>query len=101
MMNSLNVQPYRIERRAVKQGSRPSVPSRAEIEKCVTGCNGFSPFTTTPGTKTQIRAVDSNGSRLSYNNIKIGTINVRILQDDIKFHTSLATLHAINVRLEM
>ena len=84
MMNSLNVQPYRIERRAVKQGSRPSVPSRAEIEKCVTGCNGLSPFTTTPGTKTQIRAVDSNGSRLSYNNIKIATINVRTLQDDIK-----------------
>ena len=78
-MTSSIVTPCRIDRRADYQGSRPSVPYHAEVEK-YTGCDGLSPFTRN-GTRTQIK---STKSKLSYSDIKIATINVQTLDDDMK-----------------
>ena len=59
------------------------MPCQAEVEKYVTGCDDLSPSTKRTGTKTQSEA-GAASSKLQYNNIKIATINVRTLQDDIK-----------------
>ena len=103
--------PYRIVRRAGKQGTRPSVTGQAEVEKCATGSDGLSPFSTTSGTRTLNMAANKSNSRnnnsknninnnsnnnknsrkssnnIQFNNIRIVTINVRTAQDDIKLAT--------------
>ena len=79
MTSSYNI-PCRIDRRADYQGSRPSAAYQAEVGK--TGCSGLSPLTRS-GTKTDVPSVKSL-CKLSYSNIKVATINVRTLQDDMK-----------------
>ena len=69
-------EPCRIVRRADQQGTRPSVVCQAEVEKYATGCDGLSPSTTTSGYKNSLMK-----------NIRIATINLRTLQDDIKLAT--------------
>ena len=95
--------PYRIVRRAGKQGTRPSVTGHAEVEKCATGSDGLSPFSTTSGTRTLNMTANKSNSKnninnnsnnnknsrkssnnIQFNNIRIATINVRTAQDDIK-----------------
>ena len=83
MMTSSNNNPCRIDRRADYQGSRPSVSYQAEVEKYTTGCDGLSPSTSINGTRTQRKSSKSQ-SKLSYSDIKIATINVRTLDDDMK-----------------
>lgn len=83
--------PCRIGRLADYQGPRPSVSSQAEVEKCVTGCDGLSPSTTTSGTRTELSTASPNCKQIQYNNLKIATINVRTLQDDIKLATVIKT----------
>ena len=103
--------PYRIVCRAGKQVTRPSVTSQAEVEKCATGSDGLSPFSTTSGTRTLNMTANKSNSRnnnsknninnninnnsnnnknsrkssnnIRFNNIRIATINVRTAQDDI------------------
>ena len=82
-MTSSNNNPCRIDRRADYQGSRPSVSYQAEVEKYTTGCDGLSPSTSINGTRTQRKSSKSQ-SKLSYSDIKIATINVRTLDDDMK-----------------
>ena len=102
--------PYRIVRRAGKQGTRPSVTGQAEVEKCATGSDGLSPFPTTSGTRTLNMTANKSNSKnninnninnnsnsnknsrkssnnIQFNNIRIATINVRTAQDDIKLAT--------------
>ena len=82
--------PCRIDRRADYQGSRPSAVHQAEVEKYATGCDGLSPSTSITGTRTDLRtAVIPVSKKLQYNNIKIATINVRTLQDEIKIATTI------------
>ena len=83
-MTSSNVTPCRIDRRADYQGSRPSVSYHAEVEK-YTGCDGLSPFTRN-GTRTLVKSTKPQ-SKLSYSGIKIATINVQTLSDDMKLTT--------------
>ena len=73
--------PLSIDRRADYQGSRPSVSYQTEVEK-FTGCSGLSPLTR-HGTRTQIKSKKSQ-SKLNYSDIKVATINVRTLQEDMK-----------------
>ena len=65
------------------RSSRPSVVDQAEVDKYATGCNGLSPFTGSPCTRTDVPSVKSP-STLSYSYIKVATINVRTLSDDMK-----------------
>ena len=80
----------RIVRRADYHGTRPSVTiSQAEVEKYVTGCDSLSLSTTTTGTRNQISSenIQNQMERLkvrNYNNIRIATINVRTLREDMK-----------------
>ena len=79
-----------IDRRADYQGSCPSVSHQAEVEKYATDCDGLSPSTSITGTRTDLRtAVIPVSKKLQYNNIKIATINVRTLQDEIKIATTI------------
>ena len=55
--------PYRIVRHARKQGTRPSVTGKAEVEKCATGSDGLSPFSTTSGTRTLNMTANKSNSR--------------------------------------
>ena len=80
-MTCSNDIPCRIDRRADYQGSHPSAACQAEVEK-FTGCDGLSPSTRN-GTRTRRRSTKSH-SKLSYSEIKIATINVRTLGDDMK-----------------
>ena len=80
-MTCSNDIPCRIDRRVDYQGSRPSAACQAEVEK-FTGCDGLSPSTRN-GTRTRRRSTKSH-SKLSYSEIKIATINVRTLGDDMK-----------------
>ena len=93
---------YHIVRRVGQQGTRPSVTGQAEVEKYATGCDSLSLSTTTSGTRKHplkhnnagdAQRIDKVKSSIteskktktsSHNNIRIATINVRTLQDDIK-----------------
>ena len=117
--------PYRIVRRAGKQGTRPSVTGQAEVEKCATGSDGLSPFSTTSGTRTLNMTANKSNSRnnnsknninnninnnsnnnknsrkssnnIQFNNIRIATINVRTAQDDIKLATIVKTASDLGI----
>ena len=81
-----------IVRRVDHQGTRPSVDSQAEVEKYVSGCDGLSPSTKPNGTKNQSRDClpkKQRRKRACMNNIRVATINVRTLQDDVKLATAI------------
>ena len=67
--------PFRIVRRAGKQGTRPSGTGQAEVEKCATGSDGLSPFSTTSGTRTLNMTANKSNSR---NNNSKNNINNNI-----------------------
>ena len=88
--------PCRIDRRADYQGSRPSVLDQAEFDKYATGCDGLSPSTNSNGTRNQsedcpLKRRRSRKRRREErtNNIRIATINVRTLQDELKVATAI------------
>ena len=59
---------------------------QAEVEKYATGCDGLSPFTSLNGTRTDVPSAKSL-STLSFSKIKVASINVRTLQDEMKLVT--------------
>ena len=117
--------PYRIVHRVGKQGTRPSVTGQAEVEKCATGSDGLSPFSTTSGTRTLNMTANKSNSRnnnsknninsninthsnnnknsrkssnnIQFNNIRIATINVRTAQDNIKLATIVKTASDLGI----
>ena len=95
---------YRIVRRAGQQGTRPSVTSQAEVEKYVTGCDSLSLSTTTSGTRNQL-SNQNNGLKSKMlnvrdlHNIRIATINVRTLQEDIKL--AMVVKAAIDLKIDI
>ena len=95
-MTSSEAIPCRIDRRADYQGSRPSVVDQAEVDKYATGCNGLSPFTGSPCTRTDVPSVKSP-STLSYSYIKVATINVRTLSDDMKLVSIIEAAKKCNI----
>ena len=78
-----------------------------------TGCDGLSPSTTTSGYKNSSRSVTvpnsddhrkentnmkrDTGNITRMNNIRIATINLRTLQDDIKLATVIKTNSALGI----
>ena len=89
---STNQEPCHIVRSADQQGTRPSVVCQAEVKKYATGCDGMSPSTTAPGYKNSLvtgpnREDTSTKERTRKKTIRIATINIRTLQDDIKLAT--------------
>ena len=98
--------PCRIVRRADQQGTRPSVSiCQAEVEKYATGSDGLSPSSIPSGNKNS--KVVSNRNRKSRNNaktgsksrnkIRIATINVRTLQEDIKLATAINNTQTLGI----
>ena len=94
----------RIVRRAGHQGTRPSATSQAEVEKYDTGCDSLSLSTTTSGTRNQL-SKQNNGTKSKMlnvrdlHNIRIATINVRTLQEDIKL--ALVVKAAIDLKIDI
>lgn len=85
---------YSIVRRTGQQGMRPSVTGQAGVEKCATDCDSLSLSTITSGTITHMKTANNKVNikpPTRCNNIRIATINVRTLQDDIKLATILKT----------
>ena len=104
MSMSRSIERYHIVRHVGHQGTRPSVTSQAEVAKYATGCDGLSPSSITSGTRNQILTVNNNNNKKNGNNsksdnsnrkkhninkIRISTINVRTLQDDMKLATAI------------
>ena len=85
-----------IVRRVDQQGTRPSVLCQAEVKKCATGCDGLSPFTSINCTTIQHKSTKSQ-SKLSYSDIKIATINVQTLQDDMKLISVIQAAEKCNI----
>ena len=87
--------PCRIDCRADYQGSRLSVQDQAEFDKYATGCDGLSPTTNSNGTRNQSEDCplkqrrSRKRRREGTNNIRIATINVRTLQDELKVATAI------------
>ena len=99
-MTSSNDIPCRINGRADYQGSCPSAVHQAEVDKYTTGCDGLSQPTSITGTRTDLRtAVILVSKKLQFNNIKIVTINVRTLQDEIKISTTIQA--AVKLKIDM
>ena len=102
-MKSTKKTGYRIVRRAGHQGTRPSVASQAEVAKYVTGCDSSSLSTKTPGTGNQLSNQNiGTKKRLKireFHNIRIATINVRTLQEDIKL--ALVVKAAIDLEIDI
>ena len=99
---STNQEPCRIVRRADQQGTRPSIVCQAEVEKYATGCDGLLPSTTTPGYKNSLvtgpnREDTSTKGRTRKKNIRIPTINIRTLQDDIKLATVIKATSKLGI----
>ena len=85
-------------RRVDQQGTRPSVLCQAEVGKCATGCDGLSPSTSINGTGTDLRTAETLLSKKhQYSNIKIATINVRTLQEEIKIATTIKAAEKLNI----
>ena len=92
--------PCRIVRRADQQGTRPSVFCQTKDEKYATGCDSLSLSTTRSGTRKHSLnnfntrdTIDNTIGRMQlsrkandnkYHNIRIASIDVRTLQDDLK-----------------
>ena len=81
---------------------RTSVVCQAEVEKYATGCDGLSPSTTTPGYKDSLvngpnREDTSTEGRNRKKNIRIATINIRTLQDDIKLATVIKATSKLGI----
>ena len=78
---------YRINRRAGKQGSRPSVRSQAEVEKYVTG-HHYSGVASSGWPKPKrLRTQNSNKFQ---RNILIGSINTTTMKDPMKLAQCIA-----------
>ena len=71
---------YQNIRRLGNQGTCPSVDSRAEVKKYATGCGSLS----LPTKTSETRIVPKIEIEKIINKIRIATINVRTLQDDVK-----------------
>ena len=83
---------YRLVRRAGDQGTRPSVVSQAGVDKFATGCDSLSLSTITSGYKNTKDSVKSKTKRL-----RIASINVRTLQEDIKLATIIKVTESLNI----
>lgn len=99
---STSQEPRRIVRRADQQGTRPSVVCQAEVEKNATGCDGLSPSTTTLGYKNSLmtdpnREDTSTKGNTRKKNIRIATINIRTLHDDIKLATVIKAISKLGI----
>ena len=87
MTSSRNI-PCHLERRAEYQGSRPSVPRQAEVDKYVTGCGNLS----LPSS-----IIDTRTTSPSKNKIRIATINVRTLQDDMELASVIQATESLQI----
>ena len=90
--------------RAGKQGARPPVGRQAGVGKYATGCDSLSLSTNISGTRNQLSAenFEKKLKRMkvrNFHNIRIATINVRTLQDDIKF--ALVVKAAIDLNIDI
>ena len=112
MLMSSNRKRYHIVRRVGHQGTRHSVTSQTEVAKYATGCDGLSPSSIIPGTRNQILTVNNNKNKKNGNNsnsdnsnrkkhninkIRISTVNVRTLQDDMKLATAIKSVEHLGM----
>ena len=92
--------PYRIDRRAGYQGSRPSVRGQAEVEKYATGCDSLSlssKNTRLQETTSLDRSFSRKISHVRFENINIATLNIRTLLCDIKFANTIQEAKNLNL----
>ena len=90
-MTTPTVSRCHIVRRVDDQGTRPSVDSQAEVEKYVPGCGNLSLPSRSIVTRTDPLP--------SVCNIKIATINIQTLQDEIKL--AMIVKHTRSLKIDV